>query len=650
MEQKEIINLVTDACKKDNTAMEKIYKLYYEDVYFVCKKYELSDEDAADVTQDTFIKAFSSLDSIENAAKFKPWILRIAGNNCLNLLKHRNIINFSSIDDEEHPIEIEDEKKSTLDTVIDDETASILNGIINTLPIEQRVTVFMHYYQDMSVKEIANAYGCSENTVRSRLNYAKKTMRAEAEKLEDKGIKLRVVAALPFLGILFGMQRKAFACEIPDCTEVIAKTMTRSPRVMENMGKSIVKKTVKGKIIAGVVATAVIAGAAAGIYNASSNGKTTTDVENETTTNIVENETTNSDMNKETIPEIKDDDNGFIACDTDVYREKGTSTYIAFPILETDKPFGYATPDYDKNIVVVLDFKDAVENEFKKMLFNESYGYHSGLGNDNLYIKEYVTGNNEGSSAVTAAKIDGFYEGVYLSEDSDYIDFDYYKKEYIDEDYFKGEGWFAHTSIGDYLYSVSLIIGEDDTYFKTISMPLANPISMENISNEIIDMAVKTNDFSCSVLLMEDINDNNSVVKTYGPEVDLSDVSFYTDMLSNTVSDVYGLNIKEKDCFFMQKPTLVSYAKRISDDRVLEIRLCNLKDPDDERHTREYYDKAEIPDEFSYTDSQGNKFEYFVEEENIVRIFKNGEYSGNAYIDKSEDEIKDLTALFGIRK
>ena len=69
----------------------------------------------------------------------------------------------------------------------------------------------MFYYEDMSVKEIASAYGIFENTVRSRLNYAKKFITFEIKKLEDKGVKLRSTAALPFLYLIFAQEEKAFA-------------------------------------------------------------------------------------------------------------------------------------------------------------------------------------------------------------------------------------------------------------------------------------------------------------------------------------------------------------------------------------------------------------------------------------------------------
>lgn len=249
MNEKELITLVNLAAKKDNAALEKLYNRYYTDIIFVCRKYNLSDADADDIAQDTFIKAFTELNTLNDPAKFPSWLMRIASNKCLNLIKHNNVISFSSTDDEDAPLEIPDKQKSADDIIIDKEVREIIAKMIEGLPIEQRVTIFMYYYQDYSVKEIAAAYGCSENTVKSRLNYARKAMREEAEKLENQGIKLRTVAILPFLYIFFAAERDVFACEIPDCASVIGKVMT--------MG---------GKAAASSTASAVVAGAKTGFF------------------------------------------------------------------------------------------------------------------------------------------------------------------------------------------------------------------------------------------------------------------------------------------------------------------------------------------------------------------------------------------------
>lgn len=232
MNENQLTELVTRAISKDNQAMEMLYKAYYRDVLYVCKRLNLNDADANDITQDSFIDAFSKLNMLNDKSKFKQWVCRIANNKACNLLKRNNILKFDNIDDDSF-FEIPDKEKTAETQVIENEISNILKSIIEKLPLEQRITVFMFYYEDMSVKEIAQAYGISENTVRSRLNYAKKFITYEINKLEDNGIKLRCTAILPFLYLLFANECNAFAASIPEnaiptSSSIIAKVMKGS--------------------------------------------------------------------------------------------------------------------------------------------------------------------------------------------------------------------------------------------------------------------------------------------------------------------------------------------------------------------------------------------------------------------------------------
>lgn len=336
MTTNEMTKLVTRAMNRDNEAMERLYKECYEDVYFVCKKYSLNDADANDITQDTFIQAFEKLSTLDNGAKFRAWITRIAANKCLDMLKHNNVLTIDSMYDEnDEIIDIPDISKATEDIVVEKEIKEILACMMEKLPVEQRVTLFMYYYQNYSIKEIALAYGCSENTVKSRLNYAKKTMRAEAEKLEDKGIKLRVVAILPFLYAFFQSERAALACQIPDSTALLSRVMgnfMRNGTVASNAGNAVssgvnmagninvsggvgaVSKTgaAKGlwlKIAAGLIGTvAVVGGVIAAI---TLGGDDNTEETSTNTTGIVSenitsgNENASNDTEKETTTPVK---------------------------------------------------------------------------------------------------------------------------------------------------------------------------------------------------------------------------------------------------------------------------------------------------------------------------------------------------------
>lgn len=194
MEKNRLTKLVKMARKKNNAAIEELYREYYVDVKYICSRYNLNDADSSDIAQETFIKAFDTISTLDNPEKFPAWLGRIASNKCIDLLRHNKTPLNDTVSNDELMTEITDEGKTVEEIVIDKEVKGIISDMISRLPSEQQITVFMYYYQDYSIKEIAAICGCSENTVKSRMHYARKFMRNEAEKLEDKGVKLRTQA------------------------------------------------------------------------------------------------------------------------------------------------------------------------------------------------------------------------------------------------------------------------------------------------------------------------------------------------------------------------------------------------------------------------------------------------------------------------
>ena len=79
------------------------------------------------------------------------------------------------------------------------ETKELIDQILGELDEKQRMVVGMFYYEQMSVNEIAEALNCSVNTVKSRLNYARKKIGKEIAELEKKGVILRTAAPIPIL-------------------------------------------------------------------------------------------------------------------------------------------------------------------------------------------------------------------------------------------------------------------------------------------------------------------------------------------------------------------------------------------------------------------------------------------------------------------
>lgn len=204
-------DLIKRAIANDQNAFYELYQRSYDAVYRTVKSMVRDDDDAMDIVQDAFVKGFDSLSTLENPDNFIPWMRRIATNKAKDWFKKKRDISFSQMADEEgNEPDFEDESlEQSPEAVIDRrETAHLIDQILRTLSDEQRIAIGMYYYQNMSVSEIAEELGISENTVKSRLNYGRQKIKAGVEELEKKGTKLYSLAPIPFLLWLFQSQMR----------------------------------------------------------------------------------------------------------------------------------------------------------------------------------------------------------------------------------------------------------------------------------------------------------------------------------------------------------------------------------------------------------------------------------------------------------
>lgn len=269
---KEMIEL---AAKGSQYAIEDLYKLTYRSVYKAAKALIQDEDTVLDIVQDSYVKAFQSLDQLDSPESFRAWIKRIATNKAKDYLKKKKPILFSEMANEDgEEIDFRDECLEHLpDEALDrKETTRLMNEILGTLSEDQRLVLGMHYYEEMSVKEIAQMLGCSENTIKSRLNYGRKKVEVKVKELEKKGTKLYSLAPLPFLLWLFRMD--AQAAEIPSATVLEAVTAESAATGTAAAGSAGAAATASGakaaagagakalttKIIAGVLAVSVIGG------------------------------------------------------------------------------------------------------------------------------------------------------------------------------------------------------------------------------------------------------------------------------------------------------------------------------------------------------------------------------------------------------
>lgn len=218
--QRDIGNLLTQAKSGDNMAFQKLYDLVCNYNLYIIRNLVKNEQDAEDILQDTCIKIYERLDQVQNTKlySFLSWSGRIASNTALDFLRKKKPMLFSEIEQEGEsdfiPFEIEDiQPERQPELVLDQkETSEIVQELLKQLSDEQRICVMMFYLQDMSIREIAESIQCSENTVKSRLNYARKKIQAQEEFLEKKGISLRGLAPLFLLGYLL-RQEMASAAE-----------------------------------------------------------------------------------------------------------------------------------------------------------------------------------------------------------------------------------------------------------------------------------------------------------------------------------------------------------------------------------------------------------------------------------------------------
>ena len=204
------------AAKGNQYAIEDLYRLTYNSVYKTTKVLIQDEDTVLDIVQDSYVKAFQSLDQLDCPENFRAWIKKIATNKAKDYLKKKKPILFSEMANEEgDEIDFLDERLEHYPELVMDrkETARLMKQILDSLSEDQRLVIGMFYYEQMSVKEIAESLGCSENTVKSRLNYGRKKVEVQVKELEKRGTRLYSLAPLPFLLSLFAMD--ASAAEIP---------------------------------------------------------------------------------------------------------------------------------------------------------------------------------------------------------------------------------------------------------------------------------------------------------------------------------------------------------------------------------------------------------------------------------------------------
>lgn len=268
-----ISHLVEKIKKGDNKSFEKLYKLTEREVWFTCISFLKNETTAQDIMQETYITAFLKIQSLEKSSQIRSWLNRIAVNKCKNYLKGKGEI---QLDDEIFKNQaIVDERISIPEEYISDKAKReiILSIMQEVLSDVQYQTVIMHYFNEMTVDEIAEVFECSRGTVLSRLNYSRAKMKTAIEDYEKKsGDKLHGVVVVPFFTTIFKEEAKSLA--VPNITiklpngQTLATSATKgfatgAKSTVSSIVKATATATVKTKVIAVVCGATILAGTSA---------------------------------------------------------------------------------------------------------------------------------------------------------------------------------------------------------------------------------------------------------------------------------------------------------------------------------------------------------------------------------------------------
>ena len=177
--------LVLKAQQGDVHAFDELVERYHSKIYGLTYNMTSNREDAEDLTQEIFVKAFQALPRFKGKSSFYTWLYRIAVNKTINYRKKRNRKRAMSLDQFDNEIKLDDvyhdltSKGSPLRHLSLTELQKKLNEALQNLSEKHRTVVVMHDMQGIPHEEIARMVGASVGTIRSRLFYARRQLQAE---------------------------------------------------------------------------------------------------------------------------------------------------------------------------------------------------------------------------------------------------------------------------------------------------------------------------------------------------------------------------------------------------------------------------------------------------------------------------------------
>lgn len=167
---------VDKALHGDTRAYSVLVEKYQDYIFTVVFRMLKVREEAEEVSQDTFLKAYEALSSFRGESKFSTWLYRIAYRKALDLIRKKSRSDTTQIIEEITGNELVNHVESGLEHMIYEERNEIIRRGILQLPEQEAAIITLYYYEDQSVKEIAQVTGISEDNVKVKLFRSRKLL------------------------------------------------------------------------------------------------------------------------------------------------------------------------------------------------------------------------------------------------------------------------------------------------------------------------------------------------------------------------------------------------------------------------------------------------------------------------------------------
>ncbi len=169
----------------DRTEFARLVERYSEYIYKLAVKMLGNELDAEDVLQETFLKAFRSIDTFKGNANISTWLYRIAANEALMMIRKRRSdiypveIDRDEDEEDQYPLDIVDWGALPEEDLLTSENMEYLNRLVQSLSPALRLVFLLRDVMELSVRESADVLGVSENVVKTRLSRARLQLRQQ---------------------------------------------------------------------------------------------------------------------------------------------------------------------------------------------------------------------------------------------------------------------------------------------------------------------------------------------------------------------------------------------------------------------------------------------------------------------------------------